>query len=598
MNNGEITQRLKELKIEDFIWVIYIGIIFFSWFANSLERKYFVFNDVESRDKYRKVMTGIFIVLVIVYFYFLRESYNDLKDLKPTDSDKRKELVTLSFIASLLIFISGIIILYIVVSDEYICDNIRSLMQKDILGATKQDKKIVIDYGGPNVAKPLHVGHLRTAIIGQAINNILKFVGNETIGDVHLGDIGTQMGQVIYGILQDFPNTKYEDINFDLDYLNKTYPKISALCKEDEKVREKCLEITKQNQDGDPNYRILWKKINEVSVSDIKRIYDYLDVHFDLWYGESHAYKYFDEMMSFIEKQGIIKIDDGAKIIDIKEKDDKMDYPPCMLQKSDGAYLYATSDLGTIWQREKDFHPDNIIYVVDNRQSMYFTQVFRAAKKAHIYDGVLEHYGNGTVNGSDNKPFKTREGGTLKLEQLIEEVKKEFINMREENKHMDKEDLDKIVNAIIKFADLQNDLERNYIFDIKKFSEVNGKTGPYILYTIVRIKSILNRYAESGKSLEACEIQNASSASEKALMLEVAKFNQVIENAYEELAPHKICAYIYDLSNVFNRFYHETKILSEEDETKQAGYIALLTLTKKVLEACIDVLGFEAPERM
>ena len=367
-----------------------------------------------------------------------------------------------------------------IISDKLINESLKELMMAENFGTKKENKTIVIDYGGPNVAKPLHVGHLRTAVIGQAINNILKFKGNKTIGDVHLGDIGAQMGQVIYGIIHDFPNTKYEDIEFDLNYLNITYPKMSALCKEDDNVRKECAEITKKLQEGDPQYNILWKKIYDLSVNDIKRIYNYLDVHFDYWYGESDAYKQFPEMMSYLDKDPNVKIDDGAKIVDVKEDTDKVDIPPCIIQKSDGAYLYATSDLGTIWQRKKDFNPDEIIYVVDARQSMYFTQVFRVAKKTHIYDGKLVHYGNGTVNGKDNKPFKTRTGGALKLEDLINEVKTEFINLRPENKNMDQEDLDKIVNSILKFADLQNDLTRNYIFDIKKFSEVNGKTGPYI----------------------------------------------------------------------------------------------------------------------
>ena len=309
------------------------------------------------------------------------------------------------------------------VSDKYICKQFKELMEKPLLGATPEHQMVVVDYGGPNVAKPLHVGHLRAAVIGQAINNILKFKGNKTVGDVHLGDIGTQMGQVIYGILHDFPNKNLDDINFDLDYLNVTYPKMSALCKENEEVRAECAKITKDLQDGDPKYQVL-------SVGDIKRIYDYLDVHFDLWYGESHAYKQFPEMMPFIEKQGVVREDNGAKIIDVKEPEDKFDLPPCMIQKSDGAYLYATSDLGTIWQRVKDFHPDTIIYVVDARQSMYFVQVFRAARKAHIYEGGLEHFGFGTMNGTDNKPFKTRSGGALKLEDLIKQVKEEFVKLR------------------------------------------------------------------------------------------------------------------------------------------------------------------------
>ncbi len=475
-------------------------------------------------------------------------------------------------------------------SDKYICEKFKKLMEAPILGATKENQTIVVDYGGPNVAKPLHVGHLRPATIGQAIYNILKYKGNKTIGDVHLGDIGTQMGQVMYALIHDFPNQNYDDIEFDLDYLDVTYPKMSALCKEDDEVRAECAQITKDLQEGDPRYQVLWRKICNLSVGDIKRIYDYLDVHFDLWYGESHAYKQFPEMMPFIEKQGVVREDNGAKIIDVKEEDDKFEMPPCMLQKSDGAYLYATSDLGTIWQRQKDFSPDAIIYVVDARQSMYFEQVFRAAKKAHIYEGSLEHYGNGTVNGPDNKPFKTRAGGTFKLENLIVQVKEEFINLREENKKMDTEDLDKIVNAIIKFAELQNNLERNYIFDIKKFSEVAGKTGPYILYTYLRINKIIG-YNTSTIS------NTIYSETDRSLRLKLLEVSDVIDLAAKERKPHFIAEYLYDLSVIANNFYQNNKV-NGLSGTQKVDFEVILGFNNKVLETLLGLLGISIPKMM
>ncbi len=478
----------------------------------------------------------------------------------------------------------------ITVSDKYINEQLRQLMNKEILGSTKEDKMIVVDYGGPNVAKPLHVGHLRAAVIGQAINNILKYKGNKTIGDVHLGDIGTQMGQVIYGILTDFPDTNPEDVVIDLDYLNVTYPKMSALCKEDEEVRAKCLQITKDLQDGDPKYKVLWQKIWDLSVSDIKRIYDYLDVHFDLWYGESHAYKQFDEMMPYLEEQGVIIEDDGAKIIDVKEEGDKVELPPCMIQKRDGAYLYATSDLGTIWQRVKDFKPDEIIYVVDGRQSMYFVQVFRAANKSNIYNGVLEHHGFGTVNGTDNKPFKTRSGGALKLEDLIKQVKEEFINLREENKNMDAEDVDKIVNAIIKFADLQNNLERNYIFDIKKFSGVSGKTGPYILYTYLRINKIIS----DSEGIISDEIY---SETDRALRLKMLEVSSVIDQASKERRPHYIADYLYELSVAANNFYQNNRV-AELEGIKKNDIMLVLNFNNYILETLLGLLGISVPKVM
>ncbi len=476
------------------------------------------------------------------------------------------------------------------VSDTLINKSLKELITQDKFGVNKENETIVLDYGGPNVAKPLHVGHLRTAIIGQAINNILKFKGNKTIADVHLGDIGTQMGQVIYGILNDFPNKNYEDIDFDLNYLNVTYPKMSALCKEDEEVRKKCAEITKKLQEGDKNYRILWEKIYKLSVNDIKRIYNYLDVHFDYWYGESDAYKQFPEMMKYLEDNNYVKIDNGAKIIDVKEEDDKIDIPPCIIQKSDGAYLYATSDLGTIWQRKKDFNPDEIIYVVDARQSMYFTQIFRASKKTHIFDGKLVHYGNGTVNGKDNKPFKTRTGGALKLEDLIKEVKKEFVNLRPENKNMDEEDLDKIVNSILKFADLQNDLTRNYIFDIKKFSEVNGKTGPYILYTYLRINKLLT---ENDGNLSD-DIYNET---DRALRLKLLEVTSVIEQASKERRPHYLANYLYELSVIANNFYQNNHMIGLEGQIKN-DYNIVLSFNNLVLKTLLNLLGIHIPKTM
>lgn len=476
------------------------------------------------------------------------------------------------------------------VSDEYIASSLRSLMSKEILGATKEDNKIVLDYGGPNVAKPLHVGHLRTAVIGQAINNILKFKGNETISDVHLGDIGTQMGQVIYGILEDFKDSNLDDVNLSLEYLNKTYPRVSALCKENEEVKNKCLEITKELQEGNPIYRKLWQQILEISILDIKDIYNYLNVHFDFWYGESDAYKEFDDLFKFLESKNLIKEDDGAKIIDVKEDDDKIEMPPCLIQKSDGAYLYATSDLGTIWQRQRDFRPDNIIYVVDQRQSLHFTQVFRVCKKSGLYNGKLELSGYGTVNGPDNKPFKTRAGGTMKLKSLIEEVKEEFINLRDENKNMDKEDLDKIVNAIIKFADLQNDLEHSYIFDIKKFSEVNGKTGPYILYTYLRINKLISENSSVLSNVIYSE-------TDRNLRLKLLEVGSVIDMAAMERKPHYIANYLYELSVLANNFYQNNKV-SGLSGTQKDDFDILLGFNNKVIKTLLELIGISIPKVM
>lgn len=476
----------------------------------------------------------------------------------------------------------------IIVTDKFINESLRDIMKSDKFGVKLENKKIVIDYGGPNVAKPLHVGHLRSAIIGQAINNILSFMGNEIISDVHLGDIGTQMGQVIYGILKDFPDGNYE--NVDLNYLNVTYPKISALCKEDDLVKKECGLITKKLQEGNEEYRHLWKIIREISIKDIKRLYDYLSVKFDYWYGESDSYKYFDEMIKYLDDEKILKLDDGAKVVYVKEDEDKIEIPPCLIQKSDGAYLYATSDLGSIWQRKKDFNPDDIIYIADNRQSMHFLQVFRVARKSHMFLGGLEHHGFGTVNGKDNKPFKTRAGDALKLDDLINEVKKEFINLREENKNMSNDDLDKIVNSILKFADLQNDLTRNYIFDIKKFSEVNGKTGPYILYTYLRINKLLEDV-----SFDLSD--NIYNDTDRLLRLKLLDVTSVIELSAKERRPHYIAMYLYELSVIANNFY-QNNYMSRLSGQIKSDLINVLTFNNKVIEVLLNLLGIYIPRAM
>lgn len=474
----------------------------------------------------------------------------------------------------------------ITVSDKYICDKMKKLINSTSL--VPQDTGFyILDYGGPNVAKPLHVGHLRSAIIGQAINNILKYKGYKIISDVHLGDFGLQIGQVIYGILKDNPNKNVSDISFDLDYLNVTYPKMSALCKENEEVKKECALITKKLQDGNSDYRILWKQIMDVSITDIKRIYKFLSVDFDLWYGESDAYKYFEKL--FKKLNDYIIIDDGAKIIDVKNDNDKKEIPPCIIEKSDGAFLYSTSDLGTILQREEDYHPDGIIYIADERQSMHFTQVFRVCKKAHIFDGALEHHGFGTVNGEDNKPFKTRSGGALKLEDLIKETRENFINLREENKNMPKDDLDKIINAILKFADLQNNMERNYIFDIKKFSEVNGKTGPYILYTYLRINKITSSNYDLSDTIY--------NEYDRTLRLKLFEVSGVIDLAALERRPHYIADYLYELATCANNFYQNNRMNEIEGKQKD-DFNTLLTFNNRVIKELLGLLGIEIPSAM
>ncbi len=478
----------------------------------------------------------------------------------------------------------------------------------------KEPKTIMIDYGGANVAKPLHVGHLRSAIIGESVKRIARYAGHKVIGDVHLGDWGLQMGLIITEVKKRQPDLVYFDENYQGEYpteapftiseLEEIYPTASGKSKEDPAYKEEALEATAKLQDGVRGYRALWQHILNVSITDLKKNYGNLNVEFDLWKKESDAQPYIPDMVEYMKKEGYAYMDQGALIVDVKEETDTKEVPPCMILKTDGAALYTTTDLATLIDRMKNYHPDEIIYLTDKRQEMHFTQVFRCARKTKLVEEntVLKHIGFGTMNGKDGKPFKTRTGGVMRLEWLIDDINAEMFKKITENHSVDEaeaRETAKIVGlAAIKYGDLSNQASKDYIFDVDKFTSFEGNTGPYILYTIVRIKSILAKYQVAGGVLQNGRIGLAASASEKSLMLELTRFAPTIYQAYEEIAPHKICSYIYDLANEFNRFYHETKILSEENEEQRASWIALLDLTKRVLETCIDLLGFEAPERM
>ena len=475
-------------------------------------------------------------------------------------------------------------------------------------------KTIMIDYGGPNVAKPLHVGHLRSAIIGESIKRMGRYVGHTMIGDVHLGDWGLQMGLIITELHKRKPDLVYfdeaytgeypEEAPFTISELEEIYPAASAYSKEHADYKEAAMQATYELQHGRRGYRALLAHILNVSVTDLKKNYKNLNVDFDLWKGESDAQPYIPQMVQDMKDKGFAHISDGALVVDVKEDTDTKEIPPCMILKSDGASLYNTTDLATIVWRMQDYHPDQLIYVVDKRQELYFTQVFRCARKTGLVkpETELTFLGFGTMNGKDGKPFKTREGGVMRLEKLISGINEEMYRKIMDNHEADPQEAKETAKIVglsaIKYGDLSNQASKDYIFDIDRFTSFEGNTGPYILYTIVRIKSILNKYKDNGGNLEGLSIRPAGSASEKALMLELARFNSVMENAFEEIAPHKICSYIYDLTNEFNHFYHETKILAETDAEKQKGYIALLLLTRGILEDCIDVLGFSAPERM
>ena len=509
------------------------------------------------------------------------------------------------------------------IDEAYLADYVAKMQEDDgRFGCEKTEapKTIMIDYGGPNVAKPLHVGHLRSAIIGESVKRIGKFMGHNVIGDVHLGDWGLQMGLIITELKQRRPELVYfddtytgeypEEAPFTISELEEIYPTASKKSKEDEAYKEAAMQATFELQHGKRGYQALLKHILNVSVTDLKRNYANLNVSFELWKGESDAQPYIPDMVQKMKDDGFAYISDGALVVDVKEETDTKEIPPCMILKSDGASLYNTTDLATMVWRMKDYNPDELIYVVDKRQELYFTQVFRCARKTGIVkpETELKFLGFGTMNGKDGRPFKTRDGGVMRLEHLISGINEEMLAKIQENQKTkenlgisaeEAENTAKMVAlAAIKYGDLSNQASKDYIFDIDRFTSFEGNTGPYILYTIVRIKSILNKYHGLGKDESGAVIEAAHSKSEKDLMLELSKFNAVMESAFEETAPHKICSYIYDLANAFNSFYHGTKIMSEENETVQKSYIRLLELTKSVLETCIDVLGFSAPERM
>lgn len=505
--------------------------------------------------------------------------------------------------------------------ESFVRDYLRQMHTsgKQGLETPKQAEKIIIDYGGPNVAKPLHVGHLRSAIIGESIKRICRYAGHDIIGDIHMGDWGLQMGLIITELQKRQPDLVYFNSSFEGEYpkeapftiseLEEIYPTASAKSKEDEAYKADAMEATYRLQSGVRGYRALWKHIMSVSIADLKKNYENLNVDFDLWKGESDVHDIIPGMVEDMKKGGYAYESDGALVVDVKEETDTKEVPPCMILKSDGAALYNTTDLATIMDRMERYQPDKMIYLTDKRQSLYFEQVFRCARKTGLVNEntKLVHIGFGTMNGKDGKPFMTRKGGVMRLENLIREIDEEMLRKIQENASSKGYEIDmeeaaqtaKIVGlAAIKYGDLSNQASKDYIFDMDRFTSFEGDTGPYILYTIVRIKSILNKYAEQGGILADAVIGEAVNGSEKSLMLEVAKFNATIEAAYEEIAPHRICAYIYDLANAFNHFYHETKILTEEDSKKKSGWIALLMLVKDVLETCIDLLGFSAPERM
>ena len=493
------------------------------------------------------------------------------------------------------------------IREEFLSSYLNEMSDEEKFGLETPGKpaNIILDYGGPNVAKPLHVGHLRSAVIGEAVKRIARYHGENVTGDIHLGDWGLQMGLVITEVSKRQPDLCYFDPSYEGEYpekapftvseLEEIYPTASRKSKEDPAYYAEAMANTHRLQEGDRGLRALWNKIIEVSVADMKKNYANLDVDFDLWWGESTVHEAIPAMVEDMKEKGYAYESNGALVVDVAKETDSKEIPPCIILKSDGAALYTTTDLATISERERLFHPDQIIYITDKRQELHFQQVFRTARKCGLVpeSTQLRHIGFGTMNGRDGKPFKTWDGGVMKLSDLISDINEEMRGKIASNPEICPEEADKtakqVALAALKYGDL----------DIERFTSFEGDTGPYILYTIVRIKSILAKYtAAGGRDLSGCRIGLAQSKAEKDLMTDIAGFNAMMDNAYAEIAPHRVCAYIYQLSNDFNSFYHSTKILTEEDEQKKESWIALLKLTLDILDTCIGVLGFSAPERM
>jgi len=504
----------------------------------------------------------------------------------------------------------------VTLTDEYLADYVATLRDDPRLGVdVAAPRKIVADYGGPNVAKELHVGHLRPAVIGESIKRTLRFLGHDTVGDVHLGDWGAPMGQLIVELELRQPDLVYfdplshgpypEESPVTIEDLQEMYPVAAAKAKEDLAFREKAKRAVVELQEGRPGYRALWQHFRDVSVEAIKAVYDRLGVEFDLWYGESTINDRLDALVERLVADGVAVRSEGALVVDVAEPEDSKEIPPLMLVKSDGATLYTTWDVATIEDRVEALGADEMIYVVDVRQSLHFEQVFRAARRAGVVgpDVVLEHAGNGTVNGPDGKPFKTRSGGLLRLRDLIDQIVDRAHERLDEN-HLAEDSpeseraaiAERVGLAALKFGDLHNHRTSNYIFDIERFTSFDGKTGPYLLYGAVRMKSILRNAGEAG--LEPGVIIAPVDAAERNLMLRLIRLPEVIARAAELRAPNHLAEYAFELTADFSRFYEACHILSEDDPQRQASWLALVALVLRSLLLLLDLMAIEVPERM
>lgn len=498
-------------------------------------------------------------------------------------------------------------------TSEFLAEWTKKIQADADFGCVKVEKakSVVIDYGAPNVAKPMHVGHLRTTLIGDSLKRLYRFKGDEVKGDNHLGDWGTPMGMLIEHIKKQQPDLPYFDESFDGEYPNESpvtvadlgvmYPEAAGICKEDADEKEKARIATLELQQGRKGYRALWRHMVDVSIEALKEDFAELGVEFDLWLGESDSHSYIAPMVEDLTKRGIAIKDQGAIVVPVAEgEDDKT--PPLILVKSDGAVMYGTTDLATLVQRVKDYDVDTVLYAVDKRQGMHFKQVFAAARKAGVVSEKvdLNHVAFGTVNGADGKPFKTRAGGVMKLADMIKEAKEKASERVEQSENLSDDEKDdvkyKIAMATLKFSELSNVRTSDYIFDLDKASQFEGKTGPYLLYSAVRVKSMLRKAKE--QSVEAGEILAPATEAETNLHLAFSQLPNAIDRAYEKCEPHHLCDFSYNLATAFSRFYAECPILNEEDASVRASRLALSSLVMRELELVLSLLGIEIPERM
>ena len=504
----------------------------------------------------------------------------------------------------------------IIVKDEFLANHIEESFSILNLSEYNNEKKnIIIDYGGPNVAKPLHVGHLRPAIIGEGLKRLAKELGNNVIGDVHLGDWGRQMGLVISEIKHRNPELVYFDENYEGEYpekspvtvedLNEIYPTANAKAKEDEQRMEEARETTAilQNEDrkGHRGIYELWKKLVEVSVDDLKKSYDKLDVHFDLWKGESDCNKSIPELIEYLDKRELIEISEGATVVNVKEETDKIDMPPVIIKTKNDTVGYQATDLATIYERMHEYNPDEIWYVVDGRQKLHFEQIFRVCYKSEIVDidKKLIFIGFGTMNGKDGKPFKTRDGGVMKLSELLELTEEKAMQKMKDTSlsQNEKENISKIIaDASIKYADAISNRSTDYIFDIDKFTDNTGKTGPYILYSAVRIKSLLNKAKNNG--LIEGKLKSPTTKEELDLMLEIEKLPNIILEAYNNKSLSEIANYLFTLDSAFNNLYNNYRILEEKDIEKQKSILKLIGIVGNINEKLLNIMAIKIPEKM